>query len=109
LEGRLLLTTYYVSLAGNSAGSARITKPWNSVAKVISAHLVPGDTVLFRGGDFFNGTTLYFNGLAGTSSSPITFGSYGTGRATLGAGGTNSTGAGAYFWNCSGISVSNLN
>jgi hypothetical protein len=109
LEGRLLLTTYYVSLAGNTAGTGTMTKPWNSVAKVISAHLVPGDTVLFRGGDFFNGTTLYFNGLAGTSSSPITFGSYGTGRATIGAGGTNGTGAGAYFWNCSGISVSNLN
>src|SRR5437762_2622392 len=75
LEDRLLFTTYYVSLAGTPNGNGSITKPWNAVAKLNAAHLVAGDTVLFRGGDFFDGTAIYFTGLAGTSSSPIAFGS----------------------------------
>jgi len=49
------------------------------------ASLAPGDTVLFAGGQQFTDSTLTPSS-SGTSSAPIKFGSYGTGRAVLHAG-----------------------
>ena len=75
-------TTYYVASAGNDANSGTSTAaPWHSVAKVNGARLAAGDSVLFEGGSSFAG--LLRPVVSGTSTAPITFGSYGTSRANL--------------------------
>ena len=76
-------TTYYVSASGSD--SAKGTSPsssWKTIAKVTATSLVAGDTVLFNGGDTFSDAKLVL-AAAGTASSPITVGSYGSGNATL--------------------------
>lgn len=101
LEPRQFLSTYYVSSVGSDSGSGSSTSPWRSVARVNSATLRSGDKVLFQGGKTFSGT-----GLKVTSAeSGITFGTYGSGRATLSTGGTT----GFDIGQASNITISNLN
>ena len=81
--------TYYVSPGGSDAGSG--TSPasaWRTVNKVNNARLAAGDTVLFQGGATFGDATL-MPGASGSAGAPITFGSFGTGLATI----SNSEGA----------------
>ena len=73
-------TTYYVSASGSDSNPGTQAAPWRTIAKVNSASLSPGDTVLFQGGQTFSDTTL-MPPVSGTSSAPISFGSYGTGAA----------------------------
>lgn len=81
-------TTYYVSPTGSNANNGTSTgTPWQTVAFVNSQSFGPGDSILFQGGQSFTGPLTPPS--SGSSTSPITFGSYGTGRATI----TN-TGAG---------------
>src|ERR1022692_2470135 len=99
------MTTYYVSTSGSNSNSGTSTgSPWQTVAKVNSTTLNAGDTVLFNGGNTFAGTALAPT-TSGTSGSPITYGSYGTGNATI----TN-TGSGnaVYLYNVGGYVVENL-
>ncbi len=74
--------TYYVDPAGSdaSAGTSE-AQAWKTVGKVNGKTLAPGDVVLLKGGARF-GTMLEPRG-SGTAEAPITFGSYGTGRALL--------------------------
>ena len=74
--------TYFVDPAGSdaSAGTSE-AQPWKTVGKVNGKTLAPGDVVLLKGGARF-GTMLEPRG-SGTAEAPITFGSYGTGRALL--------------------------
>src|SRR6266850_6955024 len=84
-SGRAAAATYYVSSAGNDAASGTSsTAAWRSVAKVNATALAPGDTILFAGGSTFAGL-LQPQG-SGSSASPIGFGSYGAGSATLSGG-----------------------
>jgi hypothetical protein len=77
------MANYFVSAAGNNSNSGTSSgSPWQTVAKVNSVTFSPGDTISFRGGDTFSGTTLVA-GQSGTSGNPITYTSYGTGRATI--------------------------
>jgi chitodextrinase len=72
--------TYYVDSAGGNdagAGSSPSTA-WKSLANVNNASLGPGDTVLLKRGGVWNGSLKV--SASGTSSSPITVGSYGTGE-----------------------------
>jgi parallel beta-helix repeat protein len=76
-------TTYYVSASGSDSNSG--TSPgsaWRTVQRVDRASLQPGDGVLFEGGSTFSDEAL-MPGASGTSGSPIVFGSYGQGNATL--------------------------
>jgi hypothetical protein len=75
--------TYYVSPAGSdsAAGTAQ-GNAWKTVGKVNSAALRPGDTVLFEGGTTFGDSTLMPT-RSGAPGAPITFASYGSGRATI--------------------------
>jgi hypothetical protein len=80
-------TTYYVdAVAGSDASSG--TSPsaaWKSVAKVSSAVLAPGDTVLFNRGNVWAGTlSLQRNG---TAADRISFGAYGSGALPIIRGG----------------------
>jgi hypothetical protein len=76
-------STYYVNSSGSdtAAGTSQ-SNAWRTVGRVNSAALQPGDTVLFAGGATFADTTL-MPSRSGSSSAPITFGSYGSGRATI--------------------------
>jgi hypothetical protein len=103
LESRTLLSTYYVSPTGNDLHSgASSASPWRTIAKVNAVAFKPGDTILFQAGHTFGGTLKPKTG--GTSSSPITFGSYGSGRAIISSGG----GDGAVVLNKGGIGFVNL-
>jgi hypothetical protein len=81
--------TFYVSAAGNDANAGTTTgSPWQTLAKVVSFGasdgFIPGDQIRFRGGDTFpTPATMSVLNLRGTSSNPIVFNSYGTGRATF--------------------------
>ncbi len=96
--------TFYVSPTGSdtSNGTSPST-PWQTVTKVNSTNLIPGDTVLFQGGQTFSGIMLQ-PGQSGTASLPITFGSYGTGNATI----TVSDNSAVYVYEYGGITFENL-
>lgn len=80
-------TTYYVSPTGSDSNSGSASAPWKTIARVNNASLAPGDTVLFQGGSTFSGTLMPSS--SGVPGSPITFGSYETGKASI----TSATGA----------------
>lgn len=96
--------TYYVANAGNDSctGTAATiaasgTCAWKTIGKVNAASLQAGDTVLFNKGDTWN-EQLTVSG-NGSSGSPITYSSYGsgalphiTGLTTLSAGWVNEGG-----------------
>lgn len=72
-------STYYVSsTSGNDANSG--TGPdqaWQTLAKVNTHALMPGDSVLFKSGDEFIGQLLVTR--SGADGAPIVFSRYGTG------------------------------
>ena len=69
-------TTYYVSSTlGADSNAGTFYAPWKTVAKVNSAALVPGDTVLFYKSDYWSETLTV--PASGNSSAPITFSWYG--------------------------------
>jgi hypothetical protein len=75
--------TYYVSASGSDANAG--TSPasaWRTVAQANRASLHPGDGILFAGGQTFSDDTL-MPGSSGVAGTPIVFGSYGTGQASL--------------------------
>lgn len=77
--------TYYVSASGSDAASGTsTTSAWRNVARVNSASLGAGDTVLFEGGQSFTG--ILTPPSSGSSGAPVTFGSYGAGQANLRSG-----------------------
>ncbi|MHB1834182.1 MAG: right-handed parallel beta-helix repeat-containing protein [Solirubrobacteraceae bacterium] len=79
--------TYYVSPSGSDSDSGTSpSQAWQTVKQVDRADLKPGDVVLFQGGATFADQTLmpgWGTGASGTPTAPITFGSYGQGRAWL--------------------------
>ncbi|UCE98853.1 MAG: hypothetical protein JSV82_06605 [Planctomycetota bacterium] len=82
LSGAVQATTYYVSPSGNDANSGTSpSEAWASTDKVNSTTFSPGDSILFEGGETFQGGLVFTSG--GTPTSPITLSSYGTGRATI--------------------------
>ncbi|UCF43325.1 MAG: right-handed parallel beta-helix repeat-containing protein, partial [Planctomycetota bacterium] len=111
LAGTTLGTDYYVSPSGNdgAAGTSPSTA-WQTIGKVNTVTFSAGDSILFEGGETFSGQ-LAFDDEGGTSTSPITVGSYGTGRATLsnstmGVEGSPTTGLGVY--NNAGFEIKDL-
>lgn len=96
-------TTYYVSNSGSDSNSGTSTSsPWQTIGKVNSGYFYAGDTILFNGGQTFSGN-LTMNE-SGTSSAPITIGSYGSGAATINAG----TGTGISCYDNGGVTISYL-
>jgi hypothetical protein len=78
---------FYVSPAGSDANpGTSATAPWRTLAKADSTPLLPGDHIHLLGGARFGEPLAPFAGTAGTPAAPITFDSYGSGRATLAAG-----------------------
>jgi Right handed beta helix region len=98
--------TYYVKSTGSdgAAGTSPGTA-WKTLTPVNSHTFVPGDTVLFNGGDTFTGG-IFVQNVASTSANPVTFGSYGTGKATISS--TAGT-VGCYIYRMGGVVIQNLN
>ncbi|HET7092622.1 MAG TPA: DNRLRE domain-containing protein, partial [Thermomicrobiales bacterium] len=72
-------TAYYIDSANGNDSNAGTSQSaaWKSIAKANQASLEPGDQLLFkRGGDWTGGLKI---AASGTSSAPITIGSYGNG------------------------------
>lgn len=75
-------TTYYVSPAGNDSNAGTSPgSPLRTLGRASGLGLNPGDSVLLQGGATFSGKLAVWRN--GTSGSPITVGSYGTGRAIV--------------------------
>ena len=96
--------TYYVSATGSDSNNGLSpATPWQTIGKVNSTTLIPGDTVLFHGGDTFSGTELSLSD-PGTTANPITIGSYGAGNATI----SNGSADAIFVNNVGGYVIENL-
>jgi parallel beta-helix repeat protein len=85
-------TNYYISASGNDNNNGTSSSvPWQSINKLnsVSGSLKPGDNVFFNRGDVFYGSISVTS--SGSSTSPITFGAYGTGSIPVVSGFTNVT------------------
>ena len=98
-------TTYFVSPTGKDTNSGISPQDaWQSIAKINSIDLKPGDIVLFEGNKEFPGNLYLDNKDGNNSANPIKISSYGTGKATIKAGNSY----GIYAYNTSGIIIDNL-
>ena len=72
-------TTYYISSSsGNDSNSGKSSSsPWKNLSKVNSTKFYPGDNILFKRGDTWNGQ--WDIKYSGSSSSPVYVGAYGSG------------------------------
>ena len=70
-------TTYHVAANGNDANPGTQAQPWLTPMRVEYAKLNPGDSVLFKRGDVFEGEI--FDTLIGTWANPVVIGAYGSG------------------------------
>lgn len=72
-------TTYYVASSGSDNNSGRSAdSPFQTLNKVNSLTLQPGDNLLFRRGDTFRGSLVIRQ--SGSSGSPIVIDAYGSGN-----------------------------
>lgn len=70
--------TYYVdATGGNDLWAGTYAAPWQSITKVNSATLYPGDRVLFKCGEVFIGRLIPV--ISGVDGAPIIYGAYGSG------------------------------
>jgi hypothetical protein len=80
---RLSAITFYIdSQLGNDSNPGTHNLPFQTIEKVNSLKLQPGDTILFAGGQTFAGN-LRLTNLAGTQEQPVLIGTFGSGWATL--------------------------
>ncbi|MBC3787725.1 right-handed parallel beta-helix repeat-containing protein [Spirosoma utsteinense] len=93
-------TTYFVAATGSDASSGRsIVTPFQSLTKVNSLLLVPGDSILLRRGDTFRGGLVIRQ--SGAADKPIVFDAYGSGPKPVITGSapiTNWTNIGGNVW-----------
>jgi hypothetical protein len=78
IEVPVVSGTYYVSTSGDDANDGLTpSTPWQTLSKASETTYQPGDTVLFKRGDAFDGTMRVLG--VGESANRITFGAYGQG------------------------------
>ena len=96
---------YYIDCqSGNDTNRGTLKRPFKTIEKVNSLQLQAGKSILFAGGQSFNGT-LKLKGLSGTMKKPIVISSYGNGRAILNGANQNAILADT----CSWLQIKNLN
>ena len=66
--------------ASHATQSVAETTPYKTLSAIESASPAAGDFILFKGGDFQTTSHILAAGVDGSIGSPITFGSYGSGR-----------------------------
>jgi hypothetical protein len=105
-------TTYYVSNAGSDSNAGTSTStPWATVAKVNAASLAAGDVVSFQCGGIWRD---HLVPKSGSSTSKVTYNSYGTGSKPLflGSLAANTSGQwtslGGNIWSLGGNTSTNL-
>jgi hypothetical protein len=97
--------TYYVSPAGSDSNpGTSMAVAWQSISRVNSADLQPGDSVLFEGGQHHPGNLYFGNTDANNSALPVVISSFGTGAAIIDAG----LGKAISVYNTQGLKFSNL-
>ncbi|MFO7670479.1 MAG: right-handed parallel beta-helix repeat-containing protein [Bacteroidales bacterium] len=97
--------TFYISSVGNDSHQGTSEdKAWKSIDKVNAYGFSPGDSVLFRGGDEFEGTIKLGSEDSGTEPEPLVISSYGAGKAVINGGLQNAIMADS----CTYLSLENL-
>ena len=72
---------YFSSTSGDDiSGDGSINSPWQTIAKLNSLNLVPGDTIYLKKGDVFHGEIILMANEDGSSATPIVFTGYGSGN-----------------------------
>lgn len=84
LANYLIAETYYVDATNGNDGNVGTSEllAWKTISHVMSqaVNFQPGDFILFKKGEVWNGERLYSpNHPSGTINSPITYGAFGTG------------------------------
>ena len=74
---------YYVSPAGNDKNGGTRNAAFQSIQRVNSLHLIPGDSILFEGDQRFTGTLKIDSQNSGDEFHPILISSYGKGIASI--------------------------
>jgi Right handed beta helix region len=77
---------YYVSPSGNDKNEGSRTAAFQSIKRVNSLQLNPGDSILFEGGGQFEGSLKLNDDSLGDQSHPILLGSFGNGKAVIQSG-----------------------
>lgn len=94
VSGQLCGTNYYFSASGDDLKNIglSVASPWRSLEKLnlVMLQLQPGDSVLFRRGDVFDGEIRITR--SGTNQSVIYFGAYGNGAKPVLSGTTKISG-----------------
>ena len=77
-------SVFYISSDGddNNSGTSE-NKAWSSIDRVNNHDLSPGDNILFRGGDEFEGTLILTGEDGGSEELRVTISSYGEERAVI--------------------------
>lgn len=91
---------YFVSPTGNDNNNGLSSAmPWQTISKVSAATFLPGDLILFEGGQIFTGKLSIKS--SGVSGNNIKFASYGSGKAILNGGSSSAI----YAYNCSYVTI----
>ncbi len=97
---------YYISAFGKDSNSGISKKhPWKSINRVNATQLLPGDSVWFQANQTFKGNLKISVADTDIVDEPITFSSYGDGRAKIDAG----IGIGFFAQNLCGVRIVDLN
>jgi hypothetical protein len=97
---------FYLSPSGSDqANGLSEATAWKTLARASQAQYQPGDRILLQGGAEFAGQLMLQQNSAGTATDPVTISSYGTGRPTIRATGTE----GIKIYNAGGVEISGLN
>jgi hypothetical protein len=106
LEGRQLLSTYWISASGHDTASGKSrASAWRTIDRLNKQILKPGDMVRFEGKKTFNGSISVPSNEGGTASNPIIFTNYGKGRPIIKSGSK----PGIDIAQTAGVAVTNLN
>ena len=74
---------YFKSTGNNSNTGTDTTNAWQSLDRLTTVNLVPGDSIRFKGGDSIKGSCQLSDINFASSSARIVFRSYGSGRSTI--------------------------
>ncbi|GAB3198155.1 hypothetical protein ABID22_000626 [Pontibacter aydingkolensis] len=102
---RVTAKTYYISSTGNDQNTGLSpASAWHSISKVNSHTFIPGDSILFEGGQVFEGSLYFHKGNLAQGTQPVSITSYGLGKATIAA----DTSYGLYAHNIANLEISKL-
>jgi hypothetical protein len=95
---------YYLEVHGNDKNDGSLNHPRKTLFWLNAQHIIPGDSILLKGGQRFSGTLVLGPGQGGNAARPVLVSSYGNGHATIQAGDS----AGILIYRAQYINISNL-